>query len=492
MSDEKSSYRQIMKATSLFGGVQVFGIVITIIRTKVIAVLLGPTGMGIAGLFNATIGLIAGLADFGLGTSAIRDIAAAHGTGNEKRVSTVVTVFRRWIWITGILGTVVTLILSPWLSQFTFGNRKYTFAFIWLSITLLLGQISSGQSVLLRGMRKIKDMAQAGMIGSILGLFTTLPLYYFFGLNGIVPGIIVTSITSFLLTWHYAHKIKIEPIYVSKARTVAEGKGMLKMGFMLSLNGLITTGTSYLFRTYLSRYGGLDQVGLYNAGFAMINTYVGLIFTAMSTDYYPRLSAISHSNTLCKEAMNQQAEIAILIMAPIIMVFLVFIRWVVIILYSNKFIAVNDMILWAALGMLFKAASWVIAFILLAKGASKLFFLNELIGNAYVLGLNVAGYYWMGLAGLGISFLVGYIIYLVQVYVLSKIKYDFSFDVAFIRIFAIQSVIAVSCFLAVKLLPTHCAYGVGCVLIVVSGWYSLKELDKRMDIRMIVNKLRKK
>jgi hypothetical protein len=80
----------------------------------------------------------------------------------------------------------------------------------------------------------------------------------------------------------------------------------------------------------------------------------------------------------------------------------------------------------------------------------------------------------------------------VQVYVLSKIKYDFSFDVAFIRIFAIQSVIAVSCFLAVKLLPTHCAYGVGCVLIVVSGWYSLKELDKRMDIRMIVNKLRKK
>jgi O-antigen/teichoic acid export membrane protein len=481
-----------MKATSLFGGVQVFGIVITIIRSKFIAVLLGPAGMGIAGLLNATIGLIAGVADFGLGTSAVRDIAAAHGTGNNKRIATVVKVLRRWIWITGLLGTVVTLILSPWLSEFTFGNKNYTFAFAWLSITLLLGQISSGQGVLLRGMRRIKDMAQAGMIGSVLGLFTTIPLYYVWGLKGIVPGIIISSVTTLLLTWYYARKIKVENIYVSKARTIAEGKGMLKMGFMLSLNGLITTGTSYLFRIYLSHYGGVDQVGLYNAGFAMINTYVGLVFTAMSTDFYPRLSAVAYSNALCKETINQQAEIAILILAPIIMIFLVFIEWVVILLYSSKFNPIDVMIHWAVLGMLFMAGSWSIGFILLAKGASKTFFWNELISNLYLLALNITGYYIMGLTGLGISFLIAYILHFIQMVIVSKIKYDFSFDAAFIRIFVIQLVLAVSCFLSVKLLPTHLAYGIGCVFIIISGWYSFKELDKRLDLRMIVRNFRRK
>jgi O-antigen/teichoic acid export membrane protein len=150
------------------------------------------------------------------------------------------------------------------------------------------------------------------------------------------------------------------------------------------------------------------------------------------------------------------------------------------------------MILWASLGILFKAASWSIAFILLAKGASNLFFWNELISNVYVLGLNVAGYYWMGLTGLGISFLIGYVFYFIQVFVVSKINYDFSFDAAFIRIFAIQLVLAVSCFLAVKLMPTHFAYGIGSILIVISACYSWKELDKRMDLRMIVKNLRKR
>jgi O-antigen/teichoic acid export membrane protein len=224
----------------------------------------------------------------------------------------------------------------------------------------------------------------------------------------------------------------------------------------------------------------------------MINTYVGLVFTAMSTDFYPRLSAVAYSNALCKETINQQAEIAILILAPIIMIFLVFIEWVVILLYSSKFNPIDVMIHWAVLGMLFMAGSWSIGFILLAKGASKTFFWNELISNLYLLALNITGYYIMGLTGLGISFLIAYILHFIQMVIVSKIKYDFSFDAAFIRIFVIQLVLAVSCFLAVKLLPTHLAYGIGCVFIIISGWYSFKELDKRLDLRMIVRNFRRK
>ena len=128
----------------------------------------------------------------------------------------------------------------------------------------------------------------------------------------------------------------------------------------------------------------------------------------MGTDYYPRLSAVAQNNKLSKQTINQQAEVALLILAPILIVFLVFINYVVIILYSKQFIAVNSMIYWAALGMVFKAASWSVAFLFLAKGASKLFFWNELITNIYLLGLNLLGYYFMGLTGLGLSFLIAY------------------------------------------------------------------------------------
>lgn len=492
MTEQQYSYRQIMKATSIFGGVQVFQIIIGIIRSKFIAVLLGPLGMGISGLLTSTIGFVAAFTNFGLSTSAVRDISAAYSTGNETRLSIVAKVFRRLVWFTGLLGSFLTAGLSPWLSEITFGNRDYTFAFIWISITLLINQISAGQGVILRGMRKIKYMAQSAMLGSLIGLFTTIPLYYFYGIKGIVPGIIVTAITSLLLTWYYSHKLDIKPVYVSKVRTIAEGKEMLKMGFMISLSGLITLGASYIVRIFISNTGGVEQVGLYSAGFAIINTYVGMVFTAMSTDYYPRLSAVAHSNEESRNVINQQAEIALLILAPIIIVFLVFINWVVILLYSKQFIPVTEMIYWAALGMFFKAASWSIAFIFLAKGASKLFFWNELITNVYLLVLNVLGYYYMGLTGLGLSFLIAYFLYLMQVYIFARINFEFTFSAEFLKIFSLQLGLAILSFLAVKFTGYPWPYIFGIGLIVGSILYSCSELDKRMDLKSIISSIKSK
>lgn len=492
MTEQQSSYRQIMKATSLFGGVQVFNIVIQIARSKFIAVLLGPAGMGIMGLLTSAIGIIGSLTNFGLGISAVKDIAASNNTENTQRISTIITVLKRLVWITGILGTIVTLILSPWLSQITFGNRDYTIAFIWISITLLLSQLSSSQLVILQGMRKLKDLAKANLLGSAFGLIVTLPLYYFMGINGIVPGIIGAGCVTLLFSWFYSQKISIIPIRVSPSQTITEGKSMMQMGFMISLSGFLSIGAAYIVRIFISHTGGVEQVGLYNAGFAIINTYVGLVFTAMATDYYPRLSAVANQNNLCKQTINQQAEVAILILAPILVVFLTFINWVVIILYSSKFIEVNGMIYWAALGMFFKAASWSIAFIFLAKGSGKLFFWNELITNIYLLGFNLIGYHFWGLTGLGISFAISYFLYLIQVYVVSKIKFEFGFDREFIKIFVIQFSLAILGFISINYLDQVSAYIAGALLIGLSGAYSLNELEKRMGLVSILMKLKNK
>lgn len=492
MSEQQSSYRQIMKATSLFGGVQVFNIIVVVIRSKLIAILLGPAGMGIAGLLNSSTGLISGLTNFGLGTSAVREISTAYATGNQKKISIIVSVIRYLVWITGTLGMLVMLVLSPWLSQLTFGNRNYTLAFIWISISLLLTQLSTGQLVILQGMRKLQHLAKASLTGSAIGLIITVPLFYRLGVDGIVPGIIITSLISLLLSWYFAQKIKIEPVKLSVIITFAEGKNMLLMGFMISLSGLITLGSSYIVSIFISNVGGIEQVGLYGAGFAIINNYVGLIFTAMGTDYYPRLSAVAHSNDLCKQTINQQAEIGLLILSPIIMIFLIFIQWIVITLYSNRFVDINEMLHWAALGMFFKTASWSIGFILLAKGATKLFFWNELIANIYILLLNLICYKLWGLDGLGISFFIGCIIHLFQVYIIAKIKYKFTFNPVFYRIFIVQFLLATTCFLLMRFIEKPYSYFVGTALVLISIYYSYKELDKRLGIKSILRSFIKK
>ena len=137
-TDNKSSYRSIFKATSLFGGVQVYQILIQIIKSKFVAVLLGPAGVGIMGLYQSGLQLIQQISSMGLASSAVRDVSEANGTNDIHRIAKTITVVRKLVWFTGLLGLVLVALFSPLLSKASFGNYDYTIPFIILSVTLLI------------------------------------------------------------------------------------------------------------------------------------------------------------------------------------------------------------------------------------------------------------------------------------------------------------------------------------------------------------------
>lgn len=479
-SDNQSSYLNIFKATFLFGGVQAYQILISVIKSKVIAILLGPLGLGVLGLFTSAIELVKQITSFGLAQSAVRDVSEASGGGDNDRVGIVVTVLRKIIWITGLLGASVFMFFSPLLSRMTFGNNDYTISFIILSIIILFDQLCSGQKVILQGMRKLKDLAKATIVGSTIGLILSIPLYYIFKLNGIVPTLILNSIISFLLSWYFSRKVSIAEASVTPKILIKESTNMLKMGIAMSISGILVSASSYILRGYIRQYGGTESVGLFQAGFLIINSYMGLIFTAMSTDYYPRLAAVNKDNEKCRDIINKQGEIAILIMAPLLTICLVFMPFFVELLYSKQFIAANNYILWATLGMMFKLASWLVSFQFIAKAESKLFIINEIITNVYCLILNVAGYKLLGLTGLGISFSLSYLIYFFQVFLITKNRYSFSFSKPFLRLYSIQFLLVLGCCILSFFLSEWSRYVFGGFVILLSGIISIYELKFRI------------
>jgi O-antigen/teichoic acid export membrane protein len=256
----------------------------------------------------------------------------------------------------------------------------------------------------------------------------------------------------------------------------------MKMGFLLSMSGMISLVTSYILSIFISRYGGVAQVGLYNAGFSIINTYVGMIFAAMVTDYFPRLSAVASDNKKSAELINQQAEIGILIIAPGLNIFMVFINVVITILYSSKFLPISGMIQYVALGIFLKTVSWAMGYMMLAKGDSKIFFYSELLANIYILAINMICYRLYGLDGLGISFFVCYGLGILQGYIILHLKYQFRFDAAFYRIFFIQFLLIISCFLIVKFINGNLRYMLTLPVVCAAAIFSFKELNNKLHI----------
>ena len=486
--DDTSSYRSIFKATSLFGGVQVYQILVGIVKSKIIAILLGPAGMGIQGLYQSTLDLIKSASSFGLESSAVRDVSESFSSGDKSKLVKTVAILRRLVWATGLLGLLITLFFSPLLSKITFGNNDYTWGFVFLSSTLLINQICSGQRVILQGMRRLKDLAKASAIGSTIGLIVSIPIYYWLGVRGIVPTMVLTSLTAMLLSWFYSSKIKIERLSISTKESVAEGRSMLKMGVAMSISGILVTLCAYILRWFIRKEGGVDEVGLYTAGFVIVNTYVGMVFTAMGTDYYPRLAAANKDNKRCKEIINQQGEIALLVLAPIIISCIITMPLFIRLIYAESFLAANDYILYAVAGVYFKAVSWVVSYFFLAKAESRLFIINETVTNIYFLAIYLLGYYCGGLTGLGITFALGYLIYTLQVYLIAKKRYSFNFSSSFIRVFFIQLSFIMVCLLLRLVISNRGFIVVGVFLFAICLWYSLMSLNRRMKLSELIKK----
>ena len=493
MSSERDSYKQIFKTTSIFGGIQIFNILISIVKSKIIAVLLGPAGLGIISIFNSASTLIASFTNLGINVSAVKSIATLSQIEEQGRQHIIIAVVKKIIWYTGILGFLVTVILSPLLSKMSFGNYSYTFSFALLGLSLLGLQVSNGQITILQGLRKVKLIAISSLIGAVFGLFFSVPLYYFFGAEGIAPALVATSMAAVFTSWYFLKKAEIPFVKVNFTTIKKEGKAIVKLGFLISLTAIFPAVAAYVVRLFIANVGNIEDVGLFTAGFAIVGTYVGMVFSAMSTDYYPSLAEVANDNVKCTEKVNQQILVSILILAPILTILLVFVKLGIVILYSSKFLGTVKMIQWAALGVFFQAFSWCIAFLFLAKGDSKIFFWNEFIPNLYTLLFNCIAFKIWGLEGLGISFFISYLLYFAQVYIITLKKYSFKLDINIIKICLLQFLVISITFLVVTFFAEPISYVIGIILVLGSLYISIHILEiKTNSISNTYNKIRER
>ena len=492
MIDSKNSYRQVMKATSLFGGVQVFNILLSIVRSKFIALWIGPAGYGIAALLNSTMGLVNGFTNFGLDRSGVKEISSNYNNENLGDVARTIQILKRLVWYTAILGCTIMIISAPWLSEFAFDTKEYTFSFIWISLALLFKQLSIGQLAILQGLRRLKKLAKANLYGNLLALLVTIPLYFFYRIEAIVPSIIISSFVAFIFTLYYSQTENIETVKLTNREVFEEGKPMIKLGIMLSISSMIGLLVAYIIQIFISQTGGIAQVGFYNAGFVILNSYVGLIFTAMETDYFPRLSAIVHKVEAIRQTVFEQAFIAILLILPIVVIFLAAAPLIIILLYSNDFTPIIEMFRWGILGMIFKAVSFSMGYILIAKGDSKLFIKTAIGFNALLLLMNLLGYYFGGLTGLGISFLIYYVIHFIALKIITKIRYNFYFEKGFYGVYSICILVCGTSFMVTYIENPFLKYGLLIILAVFSMVFSYIHLDKKLDIKELFGKILKK
>lgn len=478
----RNTYGNIFKATALFSGVKVFQILISIIRSKLVAVLIGPGGMGIMNLYSSTVGTVNQLTGCGLQTSAVREVAKAYEKKDSFTINSVITILRFFVWITGIVGTAVLFFFSNQFSVFAFGSTEHSLAFKYLSIILLVTQINTGQMALLQGTFHYRDIAKATLWGQIVGLVISVPIYYYMRERGIVPVLILSSVIALFFSWIYSKKLPFTNVKMPLHNLFKGGKDLMSLGIVLALGGLIGNFSSYVMNIFLSSKASLEVVGLYGAGMTIANTYVGMIMSAMSSDYVPRIAALSGNTEGQIDAINKQVELVMLIMMPLIVALIVYVRLGIAVLYSAEFYSISTMLQLFMLGMFFQALSWCLSYAVVARGDSKIFLWTEIYNFVISIALKVVGYLLWGLVGIGVAFIIDYLFEFLLILIVCKKKFSFRFSTQCLRLMFVVLIVSIVSLGLMLFVKGVLHYTIGTIVFLVVCYYSIRELNKRTGL----------
>lgn len=469
--ETSNSYSHILKYTSIFGGVQGLVILIGMVRNKLIALLLGPQGMGLMALFNSTVRLISDTTGLGLGMSAVRELSRLYDEEHHEELKSRIELIRSWSLITACLGFVLCVVLSPLINHYTFSWGNHTLHFMLLAPIIALTALSAGELSILKATRKLRRLAEISIYGVLCALATSVPLYYIFGESAIVPSLIIIALSQFIITITYSFHYYPYRVHFD-SDTFSEAKPMLRLGISFLGAGIMGSGSDFIVRSFLNYEGSLDDVGLYNAGYMITMTYAGVIFSAMETDYFPRLSSVNNNVEECNLLVNRQLEVSLLLISPLLILLMSILPIALPLLYSDAFLAVLPMVKVAIFAMFMRSLELPVAYITLSRGDSKAFFLLETTYYLLFIMMFWLGYKYAYLFGIGLGLVVTGLLFNIILYAFTYQKYSFCISKRMLLYLAIQLSLAVLVYFVSSNSNTLLSWSIQGASIVTSSCFS--------------------
>lgn len=463
------------------------------VGSKFIAIFLGTTGIGIVGLLQNTLAIISSVTGFGIQISGVRMVALAHSADDQEEFSKTILVLQRASIATGILGIILTLVLAKPLSIWTFDSSEHSNWFYILSINFIFSSLAISKMAILQGTRSMKAIALSTVVYAVLVTSISIPIYYYFRLEGIVAVLVLSAILNYLVNWFFVKKIKIVPVSLTLKETIVRSKELIQLGFLLSINVIFGHITAYLLKLYFNnQYANESVLGLYVVASTLLITYVGMIFSAMSTDFYPRLTAVQKDHFKIKEMVNDQIEIALLLITPLILLFYFLAPLIVQLLYSKAFLGVVLILKFALFAIIVKAIIWPLAFIILAKGEKKLYFKQEFVSDSMNIGFTILCYNYFGLVGIGLAMVLNYGLYGIYIYKITQSKFQFSFRKNTLRIIITSLLLGGLSAITVFVFDYTVVYFIMPFVCLISFYYSYVELSSRINVQSYFLKFKNK
>lgn len=239
----------------------------------------------------------------------------------------------------------------------------------------------------------------------------------------------------------------------------------------------------YAINAVVTRLGGIEDLGLFNAGMSLTQNIVLLVFSAMAADYFPRLVASLKEKDLMNETINQQTEVLIHLSVPILCLFSALSPIIIRVLLSEEFLVITNFIRILCFGMYFKIVSYALGYVSFAYGDTKVCLLLEgIYSNTMNVLLSIGLFYLFGLRGIAIAFVTCYILYFFLVSFIDHRRYSYKVSAQTLRVIIINTIAMVILLIADFVFSGISYYALAGVIVIAASLYDIDELNKKTGL----------
>jgi len=378
--------RRLVRSTAILGVGSIATIVAAILRAKILAAWLGPEGTGILAQLAAFTAVLIPLATLGAGNGVVTMIADARARGDQDRVRRVTNTARTLAWSAGIALALLSVALSPWITDAVYRDRTFVWAILLAAATIPLSAVASLQITMLQGHGAVRSMAILNGLVAAITIGTIVPMAWFFGVKGAVAQLVILATAQVLLGRRLL--APLQPPAPDRAEPRVDRsllRPIARYGGSALLVGLSSTLTLLVLRSIIVDKLGLGQNGIYQVCVGVSGLTMPLILNSITATVWPEIAA-QPTDEGAGVPMRSGIRLCFLLTAGVAAALMVGAPIWVPLFYSPKFRPALELLPFQFLGDYFRAAAWMFGIWLVPRNRLRPWVLFDVVYGLVILG----------------------------------------------------------------------------------------------------------
>lgn len=377
--------KSLSRTTMWTASATAFKIVIGLLLIKLFALQFGTKGLGQMANFMTLITVLGVFAGAGIFNGVTKYVAEFED--QPEKLTVLLSTANRIIVLFSCVLALIFVLFSGSMSEWLFYSKDYQAVIIATGIAQFGIANSNYFLAILKGYRNVKANALSVIIGSLLGLSVFLIGLYGCGYQGALVGFVAFPALVFLPARDFLNQqIQAVKFWGNFAFSSEYGRKLLKFSLMVFITALTLPTAYILMRHLLVKYHALESVGLWQGVSKISDAYLQFITAAFSVYLLPTFAKLHEKSAVQAELIKALKFVGTSVIWISLTIF-TFKHWIILLLYTEEFLAMESLFIWQLLGDVFKVMAYVFGYLIVAKASLKLYAVAELSQLALLLGM---------------------------------------------------------------------------------------------------------